>query len=230
MPPADASRPAAPVQHRSPRLARTLLLAACAAGLVGLALPHAAVPATPAVQAASSSPLAQEPLLDPRTPHPAGAPRVVPSRASRSRALPRKPAAARRQRPLWVRPSLAGVVSPYGPRWGSFHKGVDFGASYGAPIAAVGDGVVIDSGYLADESGYGLITLIRHSNGFVTAYAHQSRSFVQAGQVVHAGDVIGLVGSTGHSTGPHLHFEVRTETHGGQIDPLPWLRAHGVSV
>jgi murein DD-endopeptidase MepM/ murein hydrolase activator NlpD len=225
--------PALP-RPRSPRLVRALLLGACGAGLLGLGLPGG----SPAVQALSVSPAASSTsLVEVETlhaPHFTTA-RAVTQRATRSRALPSKNTSARPARTAqltghWTRPSFSGVVSPFGMRWGRMHKGLDFGAGYGAPIRAAGDGVVVGSGYLSEESGYGIITLIRHSNGVVTAYAHQSRSFVNAGDRVAAGDTIGLVGSTGHSTGPHLHFEVRMSLHGGQINPRPWLRDHGVSV
>jgi murein DD-endopeptidase MepM/ murein hydrolase activator NlpD len=115
-------------------------------------------------------------------------------------------------------------------RWGRMHKGIDFGAGSGAPIRAIGDGVVIGAGYQGEESGYGQITLIRHSNGMVSAYAHQSGMLVHAGERVSAGELIGYVGSTGHVTGPHLHFEIRTEAHGGQVNPRSWLAQHGVFV
>ncbi|MDP9181789.1 MAG: M23 family metallopeptidase, partial [Actinomycetota bacterium] len=92
----------------------------------------------------------------------------------------------------------------------------------------VGAGTVVGAGYLADEGGYGQIVLVRHRGGVITAYAHMSKVLVHAGERVRAGEVIGKVGSTGHVTGPHLHFEVRI---GGQkVNPVPWLRRHGVSV
>ncbi len=213
---------------RSPHLVRTLLVSACAIGLAGLALPGDGSPGPHlSVAPAASSTF----LAEPSVPH--GVARVSP-RATRSRPLRVSRAVTRPQaahvRVRWVSPSWAGVVSPFGLRWGRMHKGIDFGAPYGGPILAFGDGVVVGAGYLGEESGYGQITLIRHPDGMVSAYAHQSRIFVHEGQHVTAGDLIGLVGSTGESTGPHLHFEIRTSTHSGQIDPLPWLRSHGVSV
>ena len=233
MPPAaDVHEPARP---RSPRLVRLLLLGACGAGLLGLGLPGT----NPSVQALSVTPASATTLVEATEPAVLHAPRVAPPRvaprATRSRTVAKAPAvrrtvAKKKATGRWVRPSYAGIVSYYGPRWGRMHKGVDFGAGYGDPIRAAGDGVVIGSGYLGSESGYGIITLIRHSNGYVTAYAHQAKSFVSAGERVTAGEVIGKVGSTGHSTGAHLHFEVRTATHSGQINPLPWLRARGVSI
>ena len=225
----DAPRAAA----RSPRLVRGLLAATAVTGLTGLAL----TTGTPAVSALTVSPvsattleLAAEPTV-PHGPVVVVPPRVAPKVASRSRALPKKVAKKKvLASDTWVRPCAAGIGSPFGMRWGRPHKGVDFNGSTGDPIHAIGAGTVVGSGYLSGESGYGLITIIRHPNGFYSAYAHQSKSLVSAGEHVDAGQTIGLIGSTGHSTGSHLHFEIRTEAHGGQINPLPWLREHGVRV
>lgn len=227
---------------RSPQLVRLLILAAFGVGLLGVSLPggRPSIPTVAVTSAAVQTEFAPSRLQG-----------DVPVRhASRSRAAAAKPAvkpavkkaaahkkAAIRKKakrvvrgPRWARPSGAGIVSPYGMRWGRMHKGIDFGASYGAPIRAVGDGVVIGAGYLGSESGYGKITIIRHPDGTYSAYAHQSRTAVSAGEHVSAGEVIGYVGSTGHSTGPHLHFEIRMSPHGGQVNPSRWLRAHGVFV
>lgn len=218
----------------SPRLARTVLLGACASGLVGLGLSGGS-PATVTVSSLSSATVS--PVLEPAAQHGIviSAPRATAPRASRSRAVPAKakPVTAKkalRRSGTWVRPSGAGIVSAFGMRWGRMHKGVDFGAHYGAPIYAIGDGVVVGTGYQGSESGYGQITIIRHSNGYYSAYAHQSTYLVHVGERVTAGELIGRVGSTGHVTGPHLHFEIRTDKHGGQVNPRTWLRAHGVYV
>ena len=100
-----------------------------------------------------------------------------------------------------------------------FHPGVDFGAPTGTQIHAAGDGTVV---YAGEESGYGNYTCITHGGGIATCYGHQSLILVKVGDHVSRGQVIGLVGSTGYSTGPHLHFEVRVN--GSPVDPLPWLR------
>ena len=86
------------------------------------------------------------------------------------------------------------------------------------PIHAAADGTVFFSGVM---DGYGNVILIDHGNGVVTLYAHQSQLIAGSGQRVARGEVIGLVGSTGHSTGPHLHFEVRVN--GVAYDPLAYL-------
>ena len=226
--------PALAAPRRSPMIVRALLFGACGLGLLGLA-PGTAHPASSPAQLATlsaSSPRVIGLEADPRPPHPV-APRaaVAAQRASRTRTVhPVKKRVTRKLSGRWVRPSAAGIVSPFGMRWGRPHKGIDFGAHYGAPIYAIGDGVVVGVGYQSGESGYGQITIIRHSNGYYSAYAHQSSYFVHVGEHVSAGELIGRVGSTGHVTGPHLHFEIRTVPHGGQINPVPWLRSHGVPV
>ncbi|MDR0916980.1 MAG: peptidoglycan DD-metalloendopeptidase family protein [Oscillospiraceae bacterium] len=100
------------------------------------------------------------------------------------------------------------------------HSGVDIGAAYGTDILAADSGTVIVAGY---QSSYGNYVVINHGNGMTTLYAHQSRIVVKVGQAVSKGDVIGKVGSTGDSTGPHLHFEVRIN--GSTVDPLTYFKA-----
>jgi murein DD-endopeptidase MepM/ murein hydrolase activator NlpD len=87
------------------------------------------------------------------------------------------------------------------------HNGIDFRASAGTPVYAVADGVVLNA--RNEEKGYGLVVRIKHDDDHVSLYAHLSRIDVKNGQRVKQGDVIGLVGSTGGSTGPHLHFGYR---------------------
>lgn len=128
--------------------------------------------------------------------------------------------------PGQLAPPLTGVAltSRFGPRvhpiFGTarVHDGVDFGAPSGTPIRAAAAGTVISAGV---RGGYGNATIVDHGGGLATLYAHQSEMFVTAGTVVTAGQVIGAVGSTGFSTGPHLHFEVRVG--GAPVDPLPLL-------
>jgi murein DD-endopeptidase MepM/ murein hydrolase activator NlpD len=95
------------------------------------------------------------------------------------------------------------------------HTGVDIGAAYGTPIHAGGDGKVVSAGW---RGGYGNAVIIDHGGGVATLYAHCSHFAVSVGEIVKAGQVIAYVGSTGYSTGPHLHFEVRV--HGEPVDPL----------
>jgi len=105
---------------------------------------------------------------------------------------------------IW--PTAGSVTSEFGSRWGRLHAGIDIAASTGTPIYAAQAGTVIFSGV---QSGYGNVVIISHDGGLSTLYGHQSRVAASNGQAVSQGDNIGFVGSTGRSTGPHLHFETR---------------------
>ena len=114
------------------------------------------------------------------------------------------------------------VTSNYGPRtspYVGFHYGIDIGMPMGTPICAVKDGTVTDAVY--GNGSYGYYVIIDHGNGVQTLYAHCSKLCVSAGDVVTKGTVIAEVGSTGNSTGPHCHFEVRIN--GERVDPSPYL-------
>jgi murein DD-endopeptidase MepM/ murein hydrolase activator NlpD len=110
------------------------------------------------------------------------------------------------------------VVSGFGMRWGRMHEGIDIDCAYGTPNRAAAAGTVIFAGWLG---GYGNLVVVDHGNGLSTAYAHASAILVIVGRSVSQGDTVSLVGSTGHSTGPHLHFEVRVN--GVAVDPLLYL-------
>ena len=112
---------------------------------------------------------------------------------------------------------VSGVVtSGFGWRWGRMHQGIDISVGCGTPIRAVASGTVIFSGWMG---GYGNLVVIDHGNGLATAYAHQSAIYASGG--VGQGQTIGAVGTTGSSTGCHLHFEVRVN--GGAVDPMGYL-------
>lgn len=98
------------------------------------------------------------------------------------------------------------------------HKGVDLAAPMGAPVRAAADGVVEQADWFG---GYGLYVALEHGGNIETRYGHMSRLNVASGQFVHKGDVIGYVGSTGRSTGPHLHYEVRIN--GEAVNPIPYI-------
>ena len=125
------------------------------------------------------------------------------------------------------RPSpKASISSHFGSRVDPFngrmamHAGMDFRASRGTPVHAAGSGIVIEAGR---KGGYGKIVEIRHANGYTTRYAHLSRILVKPGQKIEAEQMIGKVGSTGRSTGPHLHYEVRK--HDKPVNPIGFLKA-----
>ena len=117
------------------------------------------------------------------------------------------------------------ITSLFGPRWGRVHWGTDLAAPTGTPIYAVHDGIVLDSSY---EDGYGLHVTIDHGLDVKIFYAHASELLVRVGQHVTAGQLIAKVGSTGNSTGPHLHFEIRV--HDGFYDAITFMREHGVDL
>jgi murein DD-endopeptidase MepM/ murein hydrolase activator NlpD len=126
-------------------------------------------------------------------------------------------------------PSAAGFIWPvegtvtsgFGYRWGRMHEGIDISVPEGTPIRAAADGTVILEQSEYESGGYGNYTCIDHGGGLSTCYAHQSSFAASVGAQVSQGDVIGYSGNTGHSTGPHLHFEVRIN--GAPTDPLGYL-------
>ena len=122
------------------------------------------------------------------------------------------------------RPVAGRISSGFGPRkapfsgYFEFHPGVDIAANYGTPVAATAKGVVVFAGY---RSGYGKTVLVRHKFGFQTMYCHNSSIKVKSGQEVTRGQVIARVGSSGISTGPHLHYEVHLN--GARVNPSRYL-------
>jgi murein DD-endopeptidase MepM/ murein hydrolase activator NlpD len=130
----------------------------------------------------------------------------------------------------WVRPSTGTVTSGYGTRWGTLHAGIDLAGPRGTPVYAAAGGTVTTaactSAYCDRDgslnlAGYGNLVELDHGAGVTTRYAHLSGYTVTPGQQVSAGALLGFQGSTGNSTGVHLHFEVRVD--GAPIDPVPWL-------
>ncbi|MGH3712471.1 MAG: M23 family metallopeptidase [Micromonosporaceae bacterium] len=132
-----------------------------------------------------------------------------------------------RPKPAWVKPTTGyDLSSGYGPRWGTLHAGIDLAGPTGTPIRAAHSGTVERATWYG---GYGYAVIINHGNGVSTLYGHNSQLLVQQGQRVGTGQRIALMGSTGDSTGSHLHFEI----HLGEepVDPMPWLlRRHGVTL
>jgi hypothetical protein len=134
------------------------------------------------------------------------------------------PAGSLRDGPLFIRQPVAtlNVTSPYGVRTdpftgrARFHAGIDVGVAHGTPVNSAADGVVIFAGW---QGGFGRHIVLDHGDGIRTHYSHLSHIYVKAGEIVDAGHVVGLVGSTGRSTGPHLHFAV-TNAKGHFLDPI----------
>lgn len=169
------------------------------AGALAAALnPNAAAQAVPGLSAPALSPVA---LAQSVLPQPAG------------------PQAA------FVWPAAGSISSPFGARKNpmgagyDFHPGVDIAAAEGAPIRAAAAGRVVQVG---EDGGYGNVVVVDHGDGVTSRYAHCSQTFATVGETVAAGDEIAAVGSTGHSTGPHLHFEVRVGEK--PVDPMPFFK------
>lgn len=120
---------------------------------------------------------------------------------------------------IWPVPASSRISSSYGMRRRHFHEGIDIPAHRGTSILSAGNGKVIYSG--RSIKGYGNLTIISHENGYFTVYGHAQKNLTQVGDKVTQGQVIAHVGSTGRSTGPHLHFEVRH--YDRSIDPMHFL-------
>lgn len=247
----------APASRRSTialGLASVLVGAACGGSggtIAALNTENPAPPAAPARPAPKATPTAAPVTIPPRAPSPAKvtvAPAlthqraampgagVVPAMLVAGPAAQARAAQARAARgaaraqvgalPGWARPVEPGVrfTSGFGRRWGRHHNGVDFAGPVGTPIRAMSGGVVVFAGV---QRGYGNKIEIRHEEGTVAHYGHLDRIRVEEGQRVDAGHLIGALGNTGRSTGPHLHLEIRS-TAGVPVDPIPWLKARKI--
>ncbi|MEV4432077.1 peptidoglycan DD-metalloendopeptidase family protein [Streptomyces sp. NPDC049585] len=130
----------------------------------------------------------------------------------------------------WTRPLLSYELSAgfggTGAHWASGHSGQDFAVPTGTPVRSVGAGTVLSIGC---GGPFGISMVVRHQGGWYSQYAHLAAPLLAPGHRVRPGEWIALSGTTGNSTGPHLHFEVRTTADfGSAVDPVPWLRARGV--
>ncbi|MEL4896551.1 M23 family metallopeptidase [Crocosphaera sp. Alani8] len=140
-----------------------------------------------------------------------------------TRYLPQTPVSSRGY--IW--PSQGNLTSGFGMRFGNLHAGLDIAAPIGTPILAAASGVVVFAGW--SSKGLGYQVSIRHSDGNVSVYGHNQRLLVTSGQTVEQGQQIAEMGSTGFSTGPHLHFEIRP---GGRksVNPVAFLPRQGPSL
>jgi murein DD-endopeptidase MepM/ murein hydrolase activator NlpD len=120
----------------------------------------------------------------------------------------------------YIWPAQGVLTSGFGWRWGRMHKGIDIAGPIGTPIVAAASGTVITAGW--NSGGYGNLVEIQHADGSVSLYAHNSRVNVRVGQRVQQGQQIAEMGSTGYSTGPHLHFEIHPSGQGA-VNPMAYL-------
>jgi murein DD-endopeptidase MepM/ murein hydrolase activator NlpD len=120
----------------------------------------------------------------------------------------------------YIMPAQGVLSSGYGWRWGRMHHGIDIAAPIGTPILASSGGTVEFAGW--NDGGYGYMVELRHPDGSLTRYAHAHELLVETGQSVTQGEAIALIGSTGRSTGPHLHFEIHVPGVGA-VNPMSYL-------
>ncbi|MFD8232331.1 peptidoglycan DD-metalloendopeptidase family protein [Streptomyces sp. NPDC059696] len=182
--------------------------------------PKASAPAAPKTSAPKTS-----------APKPSAA-ESAPKAQSAAKPAAAQPAAESNSTGYTLPVAGAAVGTPYhmsGSMWSSgYHTGVDFVVPTGTSLKAVGAGTVVSAGW---GGAYGNQVVIKLNDGHYAQYAHLSQLSVSAGQSVTAGQQVGLSGATGNVTGPHLHFEIRTTPdYGSDVDPVAFLRSHGVSV
>ena len=125
-----------------------------------------------------------------------------------------------------VTPTVGTFTSGFGPRWGHMHNGIDIANNIGTPIYAVMDGTVINAG---PAQGFGNWVVIKHAGGEVSVYGHMRDYNVSVGQQVRAGEQIAKIGNEGHSTGPHLHFEIKPDGV-NPTDPVVWFKQQGITI
>ncbi|GAA4086497.1 M23 family metallopeptidase [Streptomyces shaanxiensis] len=145
--------------------------------------------------------------------------------------------AAAKQAASWVSPvkkyTKSASYAQAGGMWQSTHSGQDFAVASGTQVVAAHGGTVVKAGGngAGDGPAYGNAVVIKHGNGTYSQYAHLSRIDVKVGQVVKTGQQIAKSGNTGNSSGPHLHFEIRTTaSYGSAVDPVAFLRAKGLKI
>lgn len=163
--------------------------------------------------------------------------KTVEVKAAAPKAAPKPAAAPKAAAPSWVKPvgsyALTATYGKAGNMWTSNHSGQDFAVPTGTPVVSIGAGTVVKAGPngAGDGPAYGNAVVIKHNNGKYSQYAHLSTVNVSAGQTVKAGQLIAKSGNTGNSSGPHLHFEIRTTpNYGTAVDPVSFLRSVGVTI
>ncbi|MGW1801041.1 M23 family metallopeptidase [Streptomyces sp. NPDC001984] len=162
---------------------------------------------------------------------------ATPHTAAPATAVKTTTVAAAKSSAAWVDPvakyTLSAGFDQAGSHWMHKHSGQDFAVPIGTNVVAAHGGTVVKAGGngAGDGPAYGNAIVVKHANGTYSQYAHLSKIDVRIGQIVKTGQHIALSGNTGNSTGPHLHFEIRTTpNYGSAVDPVSFLRAKGVHV
>ncbi|MFF3246249.1 M23 family metallopeptidase [Streptomyces sp. NPDC002870] len=166
----------------------------------------------------------------------AAAAKAAAAKAEAAKSKAAKPKAAKKA-VSWVKPvtgyTLTASFNQGGNMWSSKHSGQDFAVPVGTPVKAAFNGVVVKAGPNGGGDGpaYGNAVVIKHTNGKFSQYAHLSKVNVTVGNSVKAGETIARSGNTGNSSGPHLHFEIRTTpNYGSALNPMAYLRSAGVTI
>ncbi|MGW3626584.1 M23 family metallopeptidase [Streptomyces sp. NPDC000880] len=212
-------------------LGASMVLGAGAAFAAGTSAPAAATSAT-AVDASSA--VAAQALAQSKAAAAAKTAAAAKSKAAKPKAA--KPKAAKKAG-SWVKPvtgyTLTASFNQGGNMWSHKHSGQDFAVPVGTPVKAAYNGVVVKAGPNGGGDGpaYGNAIVVKHANGKYSQYAHLSKVNVTVGKSVKAGQVIARSGNTGNSSGPHLHFEIRTTpNYGSAVNPMAYLRSAGVTI
>ncbi|MFF4233865.1 M23 family metallopeptidase [Streptomyces sp. NPDC001820] len=217
-------------------LGASMVLGSGAAFAAGTSAPAAAGSATAvdASSAVAAQALAQSKAADAAKTAAVVKAAAVKSKAAKSKAA--KPTAAKKSA-SWVKPvtgyTLTASFNQGGNMWSSKHSGQDFAVPVGTPVKAAHSGVVVKAGPNGGGDGpaYGNAIVVKHSNGTYAQYAHLSKINVTVGKSVKTGQSIARSGNTGNSSGPHLHFEIRTTpNYGSAVNPAAYLRSAGVTI
>ncbi|MCW1095580.1 MULTISPECIES: M23 family metallopeptidase [Streptomyces] len=224
------------VTSRSSRTTIRTRAAVMAAGLGASVALGAGVAAATGTTAASSTNAAAS-AVEAQAAAQAKAAKAEKAAASAKKSTTAKKTATKKKAASWVDPvkkyELSASFAQNGGMWAHKHSGQDFAVPIGTNVVATHGGTVVKAGGngAGDGPAYGNAIVIKHGNGTYSQYAHLSKINVKIGQIVKTGQSIAKSGNTGNSSGPHLHFEIRTTpNYGSAVDPVAFLRAKGVTV
>ncbi|MGV9914970.1 M23 family metallopeptidase [Streptomyces tendae] len=224
------------VTSRSSRTTIRTRAAVMAAGLGASVALGAGVAAATGTTAASSTNAAAS-AVEAQAAAQAKAAKAEKAAASAKKSTTAKKTATKKKAASWVDPvkkyELSASFAQNGGMWAHKHSGQDFAVPIGTNVVATHGGTVVKAGGngAGDGPAYGNAIVIKHGNGTYSQYAHLSKINVKIGQIVKTGQSIAKSGNTGNSSGPHLHFEIRTTpNYGSAVDPVSFLRGKGVTV